>query len=323
MKSKKKYLILIFVLLGLLFLTGCSKNDTTSPIPEKLFSDFKFEDIFIYPMAGIMWLVSKTIGFGQYGLVIILSTIIVRSMAWPIYAKSNDLSLKMQIVQPEVDKIDKKYAGKDDQQSQQRMQMEKMQLYKKYGIGLSGCITPLIQMPIFIGVYRTISRMPATVLNKTAAGELIYGSFNNTHWLSVFDTSSFLGIDLLRIRTGGWNIGSWNTQDWGIVILAILVGATQIFSLFLTQRRSKKMKQEKVSNIPEYRLQQRNQTQQQTEKTMNTMMYFMAIMMVVFVLQSPAGLGLYWLVGNIYSTLQSYIGNKKSAKRLEVLRSRH
>jgi membrane protein insertase Oxa1/YidC/SpoIIIJ len=52
-------------------------------------------------------------------------------------------------------------------------------------------------------------------------------------------------------------------------------------------------------------------------------MYFMAIMMVVFVLQSPAGLGLYWLVGNIYSTLQSYIGNKKSAKRLEVLRSRH
>lgn len=321
--NKKKYLLIILVLVGMLFLTGCGRNDVTNPIPEKLFTNFKFEDIFIYPMAGIMWLVSKTIAFGSYGLVIIFATIIVRSMAWPIYAKTNDLSLKMSLVQPEIDKIDRKYAGKDDQQSQQRMQMEKMQIYKKYGIGLGGCLTPLIQMPIFIGFYRTISRMPTTVLNKTPSGELIYGSFNNTHWLSVFDTSNFLGIDLLKTRTGGWSIGSWTLQDWGVVILALLVGLTQIFSIYLSQKRTKKMQAEKTSTVPSYRLQQQTDAQRQTQNTMNIMLYGMAVMMVIFVLQSPAGLGLYWLVGNLFSTLQSYIGSATSAKRLEVLRQKH
>jgi len=323
MINKKRYILIIIVFLGLFFLTGCKATDTTSPIPPKLFADFKFEDIFIYPVAGLLWLIAKTIGFGSYGIVIILGTLAVRSMAWPIYAKSNDLSLKMKLVEPEAAKIDAKYRGKDDQQSQQRMQMEKMQLYKKYGIGIGGCITPLLQMPIFIGVYRTISRMPATVLNKTAEGNLIYGSFNNTHWLSVFDTSNFFGIDLLQVRTGGWDIANWNLQDWGVVVLAILVGATQIFSLWLTQKRSKKAKEDQTSTIPAYRQPGSTDTQRQTEKTMNIMMYFMAIMMVVFVLQSPAGLGLYWLVGNLFSTLQSHIGHKNSQKRLEVLRSKH
>lgn len=321
--NKKKYLLIIIVLVGVLFLAGCSTNDVTNPIPEKLFADFKFEDIFIYPMAGLMWLVSKTIGFGSYGLVIIFSTIIVRSMAWPIYAKTNDLSLKMSLVQPEVEKIDRKYAGKDDQQSQQRMQMEKMQLYKKYGIGIGGCITPLIQMPIFIGFYRTISRMPTTVLNKTETGELIYGSFTSEHWLSVFKTSNFLGIDLLRVRTGAWDIANWNLQDWGVVVLALLVGLTQIFSIYLSQKRTKKMQSEKTSTVPSYRLQQQGDAQRQTQKTMNVMLYGMAVMMVIFVLQSPAGLGLYWFVGNIFSTLQSYFGSMTSTKRLEVLKSKH
>ncbi len=300
MKINKKYVLLVVMVLGLLFLSGCSKNDTTQAIGS---NGFQIDDIFVYPMAGLMWLVSKTIGFGNYGIVIILTTIIVRTLAWPIYAKTNDMSLKMSLVAPEAEKIKQKYAGKDDQQSQQRMQMETMQLYKKYGIGLGGCLMPLIQMPIFIGFFRTISRMPATVAEPN-------------HWLNVFNKTDFLGVDLLVGQVGD----SW--QKIGVIALAVLVGLTQIFSIWVSQRRQKKMKEQSTSSVPAYRQPNADQ-QQQTQKTMNIVMYSMTIMMVVFVLQSPAGLGLYWLVGNIYSTLQSYIGHKNSEKRLEVLKSKH
>lgn len=305
MISKRKYVYLALMVVGLVLLTGCTRTDISQPI-----SGFNnpLEDIFVYPMAGLLWAVAKTAAFGHYGIAIIITTLIVRTLGWPIYAKTNDMSLKMQLVQPEAEKIRQKYAGKEDEQSKQRMNMETMQLYKKYGIGLGGCLMPLIQMPIFIGFFRMIGRMPATILDE--GGDLL----TSGHWLRVFDSTSLLGINLLENKTGGW-------QTTGIIILAALVGVTQIISLLITQRRQTKMKQEQQSNVPAYRLQQQN-TQKQTETTMKIMMYVMTGMMVLFVYQSPAGLGLYWLVGNIYSTFQSYISHKNSKQRLETLRTK-
>lgn len=298
MKKAKRYLLITIVFMVMLFLTGCSKNDTTTPIG---INGFVIDDIFVYPMAGLMWLIAQIIP--NYGIVIIIATLVVRTLAWPIYAKTNDMGLKMNLIAPEVEKIKKKYEGKDDQASQQRMQMETLQLYKKYGIGLGGCLMPLIQLPIFIGFYRTISRMPASLAH-------------DGHWLNVFKTTKIFGVDLLATTSAS------SYQKVAIIIMAILVGATQILSLFISQRRQKKLKQEQQSTVPSYRRADPRQ-QKQTELTMNIMLYGMAGMMVLFVIQSPAGLGLYWLVGNIYSTLQSYIGHKTSQKRLDVLKKRY
>lgn len=308
MTSKKKLLLVGVVIAALLLLSGCSSDPTTYTKP---IVGFGVEDIFVYPMAGIMWAIGKSIAFGNYAVVIILATIVVRTMAWPIYAKTNDMSLKMQLVQPEADKIRLKYEGKEDEASKQRMQMETMQLYKKYGIGLGGCLLPFIQMPIFIGFYRTISRMPATILD--GEGNLL----TSGHWLRVFTDTKLFGVDLLLGQTDD------PLQKWGVIVLGILVGLTQILSIFLTQKRQKNIKKEQTSNVPAYRLEQQQSTQKQTQTTMNIMMYFMAGMMVLFVLRSPAGLGLYWLVGNIYSTFQSYIGHKTSDKRLNKLKEKH
>ncbi len=300
MKNRKKILLILVVILGTFLLTGCSNNDVSQAIGT---GKFQFDDLFVYPMAGLMWVISKTIGFGSYGLVIIIATLVVRTIAWPIYAKTNDMSLKMTLVAPEAEKIKKKYEGKDDPQSQQKMQIETMQLYKKYGIGFGGCLLPFLQMPIFIGFYRTISRIPATLVVQD-------------HWLNVFRTTKFLGIDLTQDKSAG------GFQETGVIILAVLVGITQVISLLITQHRQKKSKEEQFSNVPAYRKPETPQ-QASTQKTMNVIMYSMAVMMVVFVLNSPAGLGLYWLIGNIYSTIQSQIGHKNSQKRLEVLRNKH
>ena len=77
------------------------------------------------------------------------------------------------------------------------------------------------------------------------------------------------------------------------------------------------------SDVPDYRKPQQTEQQKSMNLTMNIMMYSMPLMMVIFIIQSPAALGWYWLVGNIYSALQSAISAKTSAKKLEKLRQKH
>ncbi len=315
--KRKKIMPLLILLVFVVFLTGCSKQESyTKPIEG--FTEFW--DIFVYPMAGLMWIIGNTIGFHSYPLTIVIATIVVRSIAWPVYAKTNDMTLKMNLMQPELEKLQAKYAGRDDQESRQRMSMETMQLYKKYGVGLGGCFMPFIQMPIFIGFYRTISRMP--------------GSITKMNWIGkVFTSTSIFGVDMLlqqnqkiEIVDGVEQIievTGWTSQRIGVIILAVLVGITQVISIILSNQRQKKQQEKQNSHIPEYRRPQQTDQQKTTQTTMKVMLYFMAIMMVVFVWNSAAGLGLYWVVGNIYSTLQTWLGQLNSDKRMAKLKSMH
>lgn len=309
----KKRIVFVLLILATLFLTGCSKNADSYTKPIEGFTEFW--DIFVYPMAGLMWIIAKTIGFGSYPITIIIATLVVRTIAWPIYGKTNDMQIKMQLVQPEMEKIQRKYAGKEDPESRQRMSMETMQLYKKHGIGLGGCLMPFIQMPIFIGFYRTISRIP-------------YSISKEGNWIGkVFEKTEIFGVDMILKQNENLNdLGEiieatgWTNQKIGVVVLAILVGITQIISIVLSNKRQKEQQEKQVSHLPEYRRPQQNEQQRTTAATMKFMLYFMAAMMVMFVWNSAAGLGLYWVIGNIYSTFQSWLGHKNTQKRLEKLK---
>lgn len=303
MNKNKKILFSLFLVVCLFALSGCAKEEYMT---TALGNGFSFWDIFVYPMAGVMWCVANTIGFHNYAITIIFSTIIVRTIAWPIYAKTNDMQLKMKIMQPEIDSLQAKYANKQDQESQRRMQMEMMQIYKKNGVGLGGCIMPFVQMPIFLGFYYALRKLPASMVVEG-------------HWLNIFNTTKIFGVDM-TLKIGEADAA----QKTGVIILAILVGVTQVISIVLSELRQKKVQNEQQSTIPEYRRKQ-NQTQQSktTAMTMKVMLYFMAIMMVVFVLQSPAGLGLYWVIGNIYSTIQAWIGQVTSNRRIEKLKKKN
>lgn len=308
--KNKKWLLLVAVLFLVMTLSGCASE---SYMEKPLGDGFGFWDIFVYPMAGIMWCVGKTIGAGSYALTIIFSTLIVRTIAWPIYAKTNDMQIKMKLIEPEVAKLQAKYANKTDQESQRRMQMEMMNIYKKNGIGLGGCFMPFVQMPIFLGFYYAIRKLPTAMSTEG-------------HWLNIFDDTKLFGIDMmLTMKPEADTTVAFDpeTQKWGVIILAILVGITQLVSIILSEFRQKKAQEESQANIPEYRRKQnQNPNAKTTQMTMKFMLYFMAAMMVVFVIQSPAGLGLYWVIGNIYSTLQSWLGQITSKRKLEKLKTK-
>lgn len=305
-KQSRKYLIMAGAVVLLLFLTSCTKSG--NPVDYKPISGWNgIMDILVYPMAGLMYVIGKVVP--NYGVVIVITTIIVRTLAWPIYAKTNDMSLKMQLMGPEQAKLEAKYAGKSDPESQQRKQMEMMQLYKKHGVGFGGCLLPLIQFPIFIGFFQTLQRVPVT---RGAEFSMDFSFLNG----------NFFGIDLFqgRLNVAGELVS--NYQNWGIIVLAAVVGITQIISQILMSRRQQKVKEESQSNLPAYRQPEKTDMQKQSEMTMKIMMYGMSAMMVLFVYRSTAALGLYWLVGNLYTTLQGYIGHKRSKARMVKLKAK-
>lgn len=263
-----------------------------------------FNNLIVFPIGWLMQAVSHLLG-GSYFLGLLIVTLLVRTLGWPIYAKTNDMSLKMSLMQPEIQKLEAKYANRQDPESQRMKQMEQMQLYKKYKVGVGGCLMPFLQFPIFMGVYRAVSRMVYT--DGTIPG--------TQDWVSDLNTKIF-GVDLFQPK------GEFGTlQFWGIIVILVIVVGTQIAHQIMSDRRQKKQQLERQADVPEYRRQAVSQNDQ--AKTMKYMMYFMIFMMAMFVWQSAAGLGVYWCIGNVYSIVQTIINNKLAAKRMEKMKAKY
>lgn len=244
-----------------------------------------FDWILVIPVAFIMNFFAGVFG-NNFAIGILLTTIVVRTLAWPIYAKSNDMSLKMNLAQPDMQKVQQKYATRKDPQSQQMMQMEMMQVYKKHGISVFGCLMPFLQMPIFIAMYGVVRRI-------TIEGGMYADSVSNTN---------FFGINLANGNDG--IIG---------MVLAGIVGGT----MFLLQRISMK----KPSYAKNTGRQNLTPQAQQTEQTMKYVSYFMVVMMA-FASYSSNALALYWIFGNIYSLGQTLVNRKLNEKKHEALKQK-
>ena len=127
--------------------------------------DGVWETLFVKPLA---WLIIKINKFVKnYGVTIIILGLLIRLLLAPFTQKTAMQSENMKAMQPEMDKIDKKYEGKNDQESLQKKSMETMQLYKKYGVNpFSSCLFAFIQIPILMAFYEAINRVPVIFEGK-------------------------------------------------------------------------------------------------------------------------------------------------------------
>lgn len=95
-----------------------------------------------------------SVSAGALGIAIIIFTLIVKLILFPLMMKQQKSSFKMQQLQPEMNKIRDKYKGKTDTMSQQRMALELQDFQKKNGVHLmGGCLPMLIQLPILYALY--------------------------------------------------------------------------------------------------------------------------------------------------------------------------
>lgn len=157
--------------------------------------------IFVKPLAFVILQLGKNTG--NYALALIIVTIIIRLITFPLTQKTAKQSQIMQEANPELQRIQKKYAGKQDEESLAKQSQEMMMIYKKYNINpLSGCLFSFIQLPLFIAFYEAVQRFPA-----------------------IFE-DSFLG---LQLGTTPW-IGFFRSNFYLYIILMLLIATTTYYS---------------------------------------------------------------------------------------------
>lgn len=147
------------------------KKMATLPNLEELptCSDFKITSggyegiwttIFVKPLAWVILQVGKLVK--NYGIAVIMVTLLIRFIMYPATKKTAMQSELMKEIKPEMDRIEKKYRNRTDQESMMQKSQETLLLYKKYNISpFSGCIYAIFQIPLFFAFYEALNRLPA------------------------------------------------------------------------------------------------------------------------------------------------------------------
>ena len=157
--------------------------------------------IFVKPLAFILIMLGQLVK--NYGVSVILVSLAIRLIAFPITRKTAMQSELIKKSQPELNRIQKKYAGKQDQESMIKQNQEMMAVYKKYNINpMAGCIFAFLQLPIFIAFFEAVQRTPVLFEDK------------------------FLGLQLGTTPA----VGISSSTFYAYAIIMILVAATTFFS---------------------------------------------------------------------------------------------
>lgn len=164
--------------------------------------------VFVKPLAWVIIQIGEL--FKNYGLAIIITTLLIRLITMPFTKKAALQSENLKKAQPELERLEKKYKNKTDQNSMLQKNQEMLGIYKKYEINpMSSCLFSLLQIPLFFAFYEAMNRLPA-----------------------IFE-SSFLEFQLGTTPVTGLSHGHYL-----YIIIIVLVIATSYFSFKLNSGAS-------------------------------------------------------------------------------------
>ena len=246
-----------------------------------------FEGLLIWPIAALTDVIGT--GFLNAGmtagwasiLAIIIITIIVRGLMLIATINQQTGNAKMTALQPEIAKIQAKYPNANTSQSEKmRLAEETQKLYKKHGVNpFKSIIVMIIQFPVFI---------------------CVWGALQGSALLS---TGSFFGLNLsLSISSVLFKASSWQGSTAGVtaLILFILMAVAQTFAMLLPQFYQKKQ-QKKVAKLG------KNPAANDQTRRMRIFTYVMLAMIIFMGFSLASGMGVYWLIGAIFSIVQTVI----------------
>ena len=246
-----------------------------------------FTDVLCNAFRGAGTGLNGSVGWAQI-LAITIVTIIVRLIMFLVSFKSTMANAKMTELQPEIAKIQNKYPNANTNQNEKmRMSQEMSKLYKKNGINpFSTIIITIIQFPIFI---------------------CVWGALSGSAWLS---TGSFLNLNLNEsISSALFNGANWGTgAAETALVLFLLMAAAQVVSMLLPQWYQKKKRKE-VANLG------KNPNVKSQDNKMKWFTYIMMAMIILMGFSLASAMGVYWLVGALFTIIQTIVTQKITEKR--------
>ncbi len=301
-------------------------------------------------------LLHSSTSVGSLGLAIIIFTLIVKLILFPLMVKQQKSSFKMQQLQPELMKIRKKYEGKTDQMSQQRMAFEMQELQKNSGVSmLGGCLPMLVQLPILYALFYLFQNAyvyvdvigtnyseiaNAIVQIPTQLRMEVFQPFAQ-EFVDMYKNVAIIkdGFDMSQVSDITMLVNYLQPKDWEVILQNLGAAGNSLVPLletkagietFLTIPLVSKAGlsfpgiiipiaagmttylQTKIMNMMNPQSMDPNNPAAAMTKTM---LYVMPIMMGVFSISMPAGLGLYWTISNLFGILQQVVLTKYYRKK--------
>jgi YidC/Oxa1 family membrane protein insertase len=247
----------------------------------------------------------------SYGLSIILLTLAVMVLVFPLTRAGTRSMMRMQILQPELKKIQAKYKAKpgmtteERQENRVKLNEEMMALYRQNGVNpTGGCLPMFLQFPIFIVLYDTIRGMTRTITTGHGAHaksvlspqyipkkSALYNAVLHSHGVL-----GFLGLNLTdSVRSPG---GIASKIPYGVVILVAVV----------------------LQYVSIWQITTRNPAAAQANPQMQAVQKFMPLIFVVFYIVLPAGVGVYFIVSSLFRIGQQEYMYKHDPKIQESIK---
>jgi YidC/Oxa1 family membrane protein insertase len=220
------------------------------------------------PDAGVTWVLS-----------IIGLVLVVRAALIPIFVKQIKSQRNMLVMQPELQKLQKKYKGKTDRESREKFAKEQMELYKRTGSNpLSSCLPLLLQMPIFAGLFFTLNG--AQHDEKGVA-------FLTAEMAKSFSSSTLFGARLSETFL--------TAQTFNVQVLAAVMVLVMTATQFITQKQILAKNQNPDVNNSQY------------AQTQKIMLYVFPVIFMISGISFPLGVMFYWLTSNFWTMGQQFL----------------
>lgn len=233
-----------------------------------------FNALFVWPLS---WVLNKLAPVITVGGAIAVVTAVVNGLLAVFTLKSQMGMQRMQMLQPELNKIQRKYEGRDDQASKMRMAQEQQQLMKKYDVNPgSMMLVQFIQLPIIMAMFMAIQRASAIV------------------------NGTFLGMNLQVKPSEAFGLlfkGDFSGLPY--IILFLLMAVTQVILVLLPMYFQKKKAAAEAA---------KHHRKPEPTNNQNVMMQmYMIVMVLAFGLMWQSGMSLFWFIRNIVDIIKTII----------------
>ena len=247
-----------------------------------------FDGLIVWPIAQLINLFAS---FTDAGWGIILATLVIQLLIFALTYKSQISQQRMQEIQPEMQRLQAKYQGKNDERSKMLMAQEMQKLYDENDVHPFGSMLVMfIQLPVMMGMFYACMRAATTV----------YGSF--------------MGMPLSETPLYGFQ-----HMQWGLITVYLLMIVMSLVQLQLPKWLNK------LSNKGGKQTKAKNQDKQagMMNNTMNMTMYMTTALIAFMYLSWPIAMSFYWLVSSVIraltSVLSHFISEDAKAKREKEL----
>ena len=234
---------------------------------------------------------------GNFGIAIILFTVIIKLCLLPLNIKQQKSIRNMAKLQPKLLEIQEKYKDNQELYAQEVMKFQKEENFNPF----TGCLIALIQIPIILGMFYIVSKPLTHMVKMDEAQIQEYRQelqIENTNGMYGYDEieiikqSDKVDIDLNFIGINLGDIPAKNPSNYALLIIPVLSVIITVLSLMITKRMNDNFNKDN----PQY---------QETQKSMNMLNYVLPVMSGYIAYQVPLGLGLYWLFSNLIQTIIS------------------